>query len=159
MTKNIGFDYNGFFATKHCLSFYWPRTFEGLDQETVEVEYLDIIESYLWPLQFGMRREDFIDFYSQNTFSDIRDFLRYKRYVSTKEDLDNFFCSMYPDKKDVLCYEIEIKHIGDVDILAFRNLLIRIYDCLDKGEIMNCENVTIKYGKFDIESNCFREVN
>ncbi len=67
------------FEIKNDCKLYIPT--ETKNDELFLVELLDICQSYIEPLKYGFSREEIIDFISSDNFSDLKEFLKYKRYI------------------------------------------------------------------------------
>lgn len=92
-----------------------------LNDELFLVELLDICESYLEPLKYGISKMDIVDYIENYNSTTLYEFLHYKHFLSTKDDfIDVCFRYHGGTNKDIAeCIRISFENVDYSQVEMF----------------------------------------
>lgn len=150
-----------FLLEKDAVTFLWPICIDEIEMDHVYVRYLDLIESYLFPLHFGLSKQDIQDYLSVADSMDFLHFLRFKSYVSTKTDFVRYFEYLYKNANLIECYRLNFQNLGNLCIEELRTRLYNVWDNLGKNDFSEFpEGLRVEKGVWNLDSHtfCIKEV-
>jgi hypothetical protein len=143
-----------FLNNKKNVTIYIPLIFQVDDYEPFVIEVLDIISAYLLPVQYGLTKNDLVDFFMQkdNSSDGLISFLRLKKFIAFPEDLTEIFMK-YTKDSNTKCIEVSIDFsLYDSYLLFEEEIAFALKDmCIKKRpyslgkKIMSryCDNINI----------------
>lgn len=145
-----------FLEKKDSVVIYWPVCFNELDKECVCTRYFDLIESFLFPLQYGLTVRDIEDYLQISDEMDFITFLRFKSFVTTKDDIQEYFKSLFPGQEVISCYQLEFFNVENLSLENLRELIEKTWDNIDEFSFDALSpNAFVKKGIFDCRSHTF----
>lgn len=143
------------FNDKDGVEYYIPKQFTDPSlKEMFVVELLDCIESYLYPLRFGVHKEDIKEYVQLTEESNLLDFLRYKRYVSTSEDIVELLAKYAVGCSVFDCFKVLIENTSQYSIETIRDIVASTIHEMDESKSLN-ESVSVEEGEYVCNSNNF----
>ena len=147
-----------FLKLKNSVTVFWLLDFSGIDRDYICVRYFDLIESYLFPLQFPLEKNDIADYILMMEKMNFIDFLKYKSYVSTESDFINFFDEIMQHSRSKECYRISFCNLAENDISVLRSLIKYTWQIVDTEKFsLLPANVSIKRGLWDCKNRSFSQ--
>ena len=120
------------------------------------VEILDTVSAYLSPVQYGISKNDLIDFYNSvknYSNSEFIEFLRYKKIIATSDDFVNLLLMYSKDNFLIKCFEVSIDFsLFENKLLFDEELAFAIKDmCLKKKPYSLGKKIVSKYYDYVVE--------
>lgn len=130
---------------KDKVRFYWPISNSDItmDEEELSIRTLDVIESYVYPLEYGLTKSDIADYLDNYSNMSFLTFLRYKCYISVDEDFLELMRQLYPTQKEVQCFSITIDNLNDSNIESLRDSYEKAIHYITDKSIILSANTTI----------------
>lgn len=131
------------FEEKNNITLFVPVNFKVDEYEPFIVELLDTVSAYLKPVQYGIHREDLIDFLTNKNDVNMDGFisyLRYKRFIATKDDFIGLLSKYSISNEKVRIIEVQ------VDLTLFSD-----YDSFEEELAFALKDICMKKRPYNLE--------